>query len=1106
MRRFVTICALLTAAISGFADPADWWDARWSYRAEVPAEARGPVLEVDANFTVLMGRGALDPHSLRLVVPTQDGPVLAPLSVEPLPGWDPERAAVARVRAVLDTEQKRTPGEPLFLYFDTAEHGPWELGPTLDATQSQRNNLLSDGGFETLGDADSAWEPWGPGFSINEDAHAGVKAALIEHPDAEGVGGVFEQVQLDQTRPQRLVITGWSRAEGVSDDPNSDYSLWADLQYIDGTFLYGQAAPFDTGSHDWQRRELVIDPVKPVAWIKVFGLFRKHSGRAWFDDLSLRQIERYTLYAAERRDEAPERAAPIRLATEDGLALEFDGATGAVSGVALRDEDWTHSVAAAHSGLLLRDAQAGSPLLPVGGMVAAQDGGVSQQGSLPSVGLQAEVQYTAHRGAIEVSGVVLDTTGEDRCVDVVFRLPIRAEGKQWHRDLRESVDAELTGTLSESTRAGTQRVARYPFCALGDDAQGLSLALRMDEPATVTTSWENEGDVSFLQIRFAFGLSPAAGKHPSRAPFRFYIYSQPDAWGFRAAASKYYRMFPDFFRVRAERQGCWFFGTMDPTTIPNPEDFLFQFDEGPHNVTWDHERGIYAFPMSNAQELWIVVGDYEELAPEPPTNAEMTEALKGRGWPEELVTNCAIHDETGAIPWVGWHNQVWGGVAGRADRWQRMTYANADPELPSLNQWEKRNEWYDLAVKRSASQGGLDGLYIDQVMLVGAENYRRDHFAVADRPLSYSKRTLKPVLPVWMSSAEFHRAWSERIHAQGGLMQANIPPPGHIFYANLFDVLGSEVAPSRQTAAQTDLRRVFANRKPISLLMEWHWEGKPVITAEQMEGYFNRCLFWGIFPGISNAGPEGGYNYWQHPELYERDRPNWKRYMPAIHAVAMAGWQPLTGARCSDPGLWVESWGPDEDGRVYFTLRSEGETRSGELRIALADAGCPAQPVARDLLTGEVLATTLDGDALLVRVEVAADRSEAIVIEPSADEAAARSTLRRFLVAFQVQSAEGCLAALTPELREAYGDAFRSRAAFEVTGKTNQAILRSADRVRIEELDGDRARGRYTMTPPPDYMSPLGGGRYQMGMLFVNLRKTGDAWLISEVNLGLGGQ
>jgi hypothetical protein len=288
------------------------------------------------------------------------------------------------------------------LYFGTVERGPWEAGPALKPVPAG-NEALTDGGFEHLGEAESPWDGIGLTFAPAAEAHAGKQSALCSNPTEDAVSGVFQQVQLDQAQPLTLVVTGWSQAENVSGDPDAHYSLWADLQYTDGTFLYGQSAAFDCGSHDWQRREVVIHPAKPVAWIKVFGLFRRHSGKAWFDHLSLREVERYRLYVAERlgadgsiRVGSAQTAQELKIATEDGLSLGFDAVSGAVSEVKLDERAWTHPVAWPHSGLCLRDAAQDSLPLPVRGKLVATEHGVRQEGRLAGLGLEAEAQFIAH--------------------------------------------------------------------------------------------------------------------------------------------------------------------------------------------------------------------------------------------------------------------------------------------------------------------------------------------------------------------------------------------------------------------------------------------------------------------------------------------------------------------------------------------------------------------------------------------------------------------------------------------------------------------------------------------------------------------------------------
>ncbi len=972
---FVALACTCAAAA-----PEGWWDARWHYRAAVVPAPIGPQIEIEGNFTTLLaGVGEFAPESVRVVSVGDRGLVLAPARWEALPGYDAQSAAVGRIIARLSTEG------PLYVYFDTTDAGPVGPGPML-APGARGNELLADGGFETLGADDTPWSEWASMFSADTVARGGEKSALCVNETDEGINGVMQQVHLNRPLPFDLILTGWSRCEDVAGEPDQHYSLWADLQYMDETFLYGQATRFDTGTHDWQQREVTIRPARPVKSIKALGLFRRHSGRVWFDDLSLREIESYAVRAAERlmpdgtmvaTNTRPKEL--VRVESGDGLSVGLDPATGAVASMKLSEADWTDRPAWPESGLRLRDAAVDSLLLPVGGEVTQTDRGMLQSGELAGLGLGAEVEFIRHEGCIEVVGEVWDLTGEDRCVDVVFGLPVLTDGRRWGRALHEDEDAATLGRHATTTRTRSGELNQHPFCSLADESDGLSLAVRMDEPALVVTSLESSDGGGTMEVKFSFGLSAAASKHPSRAPFRFYIYRHDGEWGMRAAAQRYYDLFPEFFEVRAERQGCWFFGTMAPKEINEPDDFMLVYDEGPHDIAWDREHGAYAFPMTNAQEQWIVLGDYDDPNPPVPSYDECVAAMTG--WGKEIVENCAAHDENGLIQWTGWHSQQWGGVKGNAHRWMRCTMVDADPEMPGLNSWTKRREWYDRAVAKWRGKGfELDGIYIDQVILVSVENYRRDHFAFADRPLTYSARTLQPVLPIWMTSAEYYQAWFDDQRGMGRLMQANIPANAHLFFARFFDVIGSEVSLKTERAEHSYLRRAMGYQKPISHLMEWHWQKEGIITAEHMDTYINRCMFWAIFPGISDAGPEGGYNYWVHPELYERDRETFRTYLPAIHALATAGWEPITYARCDAEGLWVERYGPSE-GKVYFALRSEGEARAGTLTVDLAALGITgAVTGAQDLVTGETIQAQAAGGTLTLPVSVEADRSEAVVV------------------------------------------------------------------------------------------------------------------------------
>jgi len=90
---------------------------------------------------------------------------------------------------------------------------------------------------------------------------------------------------LNQQQAASLAIEGFSKAENVNGRRDSDYSLYVDLTYQDGNNLWGQVAPFNTGTHDWQFSRFIIKPDRPIKSANVHLLFRGHRGTVWFRDV-----------------------------------------------------------------------------------------------------------------------------------------------------------------------------------------------------------------------------------------------------------------------------------------------------------------------------------------------------------------------------------------------------------------------------------------------------------------------------------------------------------------------------------------------------------------------------------------------------------------------------------------------------------------------------------------------------------------------------------------------------------------------------------------------------------------------------------------------------
>jgi len=106
--------------------------------------------------------------------------------------------------------------------------------------------------------------------------------------DSQVQRGVSQTVTLNQRRPEPIVAVAQSKAEGVGGGRNSDYSLYLDLVYSDGTPLWGQVDTFGVGSGEWEKAEVTVFPEKPVKSVSFHLLLRRHAGRALFRGAELR--------------------------------------------------------------------------------------------------------------------------------------------------------------------------------------------------------------------------------------------------------------------------------------------------------------------------------------------------------------------------------------------------------------------------------------------------------------------------------------------------------------------------------------------------------------------------------------------------------------------------------------------------------------------------------------------------------------------------------------------------------------------------------------------------------------------------------------------------
>ncbi|MBM4036626.1 MAG: hypothetical protein FJ291_33235, partial [Planctomycetes bacterium] len=384
------------------------------------------------------------------------------------------------------------------------------------------------------------WVAWQKGFEREGDAFVCDNGA-----DKAVQRGASQTIELNQKSPQPIVAAAWSKAEGVGGSPDQDYSVYLDLVYADGSPLWGQTANFAVGTHDWERREVLVLPEKPVKTLTMHLLLRRHAGKAWFRAPELHEVK-----------------------TPDGACL-FDGVP------VLSKEPYR--------GFMVRDVATNSDFVRI---------------EREALGLKLEYKRReiSETGFFDVT--LSDTTGRDRAVTLYYALPIGEGDWHWFHDPRTSLPAERPREYMNAHRfhAGANgRLSRYPFGAV---SRSLAIGVDLAFPAFYRIG-ANAG-TGELFLAYDIGLT----REKPLAKLRFCPFAIDPTWGFRDALARYYQLFPNAFRCRTPEQGLWMpFAKI--SQVKGWEDFGFKFKEGNDETKWDDEHGIITFRYTEPMTWWM---------------------------------------------------------------------------------------------------------------------------------------------------------------------------------------------------------------------------------------------------------------------------------------------------------------------------------------------------------------------------------------------------------------------------------------------------------------------------------------------------------------------
>ncbi len=657
--------------------------------------------------------------------------------------------------------------------------------------------------------------------------------------------GVSQQVELNQKVAAPVFASAWSRSENVGGSPDGDYSVYLDLTYVDGSHLWGQAAAFPVGTNDWTRREVVVFPDKPIKSLMFYTLFRHHSGKASFRDLELRTIT-----------------------VSDGACL-FDG----VPIVTKKREERKRK-------LFLRDVAANGDFLD------AEKGALGLDVKRDASPIVVEYQLRSRDDA-------------DHVLTAVYTVPVAKKDLRWCEHPRKTVPISGQGEFSFTTgcAAGNSRISRYPFAAVAGTEKGIGVGIDMLHPTVFRVAYNADTEELFVACDIA--LTP---EKPT-ATLRFCCFEFDPKLEFRGALAAFYQLFPEQFRCRTPKQGIWMpFAKI--SKIDRWEDFGFMFKEGNDETAWDDEQGILTFRYTEPTTWWMSIP--KELPRTMEVALAQAEKHAAQGNPAaKVLFSCGMKDRDGNIagkfldtPWT--NGIVWS--------------MNEQPGLPEPNAFAtKWNPEIFARLYGPHKKADLDGEYVDSAegYVTAQLDFAREHFAACKRPLAFDRETKRPAIYRGLVLQEYAEKIAADMHGIGKLTMANSTPSSLCWLVPHFDVLGTETnwnhdgKWSPMSDAELLYRRALCGTKPYCFLMNTKFDDFPY---ELTQRFMKRCLAYGMFPGFFSADASTGH-YFSRPELYDRDRPLFKKYVPLCKMVAEAGWNPVTSATSSEYSVYVERFG-----------------------------------------------------------------------------------------------------------------------------------------------------------------------------------------------------
>lgn len=274
-----------------------------------------------------------------------------------------------------------------------------------------------------------------------------------------------------------------------------------------------------------------------------------------------------------------------------------------------------------------------------------------------------------------------------------------------------------------------------------------------------------------------------------------------------------------------------------------------------------------------------------------------------------------------------------------------------------------------------------NGAAVDTVGAYLRQDFNPDMLRVASLPLGYDKSSGRVVSLEHLSLLAFLKA-----------LRASLPPDVALSMNgySISGILGQEidffiaemVRRNRDgdwidelydEDLQTRLRRIHrmrmaAYQRPITLWAIFDRAGTEPELLEQMRQYLPLYTCKGIYINSYVYGYQGERFFWHEKPQNQAVIQEYKKHLDAVHALTVAGWEPVPFAEPFDqggsliPDIVVERFG-----KRFFTLYNGGDqTVNFSVKIDWKSIGLPLPGSVKDWETGQVLPFTVSGSTLTV--------------------------------------------------------------------------------------------------------------------------------------------